>query len=210
MFKKIQKYYSDNEICLIPYEKIELTSSRNTNEIKSGIGLKLEWTETFGMAFHKKSFKKYEGWIINNEFKFRRILKSGNNSFIPIVSGKIIQENQSSKIEVDIRFHKFAYILLVCFIVFSVLLIGLDLFPSQNNDILINSDIQIENIRKILNEDKYSEYFSKEEASRNIGSGLFFIILPYIVSLIFFNIESKLVKDDLRELLKTKNENITD
>ena len=208
MFIKIKKYYSDNEISLMPYESIELTSSFNIDEIKSVLGNKLEWTEMFGLAFHKKSFKKYEGWINNDEFKFRRILKSGSNSFIPIVSGKIIRENQNSKIEVNIRFHRFVNIFLICFIAFALLLIGLNLFSSQNNDILINSDIDIENIREILGEDKYNEFFYEKEVSKNIGFGLLFVIFPYLVSLFFFNIELKSVKDDLREILKTKNENV--
>ncbi len=161
---KINRKYN---ISLIPYEKLRITSLVELEDIKTSLGNKLEWTEIFGMSFHKTSDKKYEGWIRNKEFKLRRILKGGINSFIPIVSGKIFQETDKLKVSMTIKLHWFVSFFLLAFIIFSLILFDTD----------------------------------------NIRFSLLFMILPYFISVVFFNIESKIVKADLIDLfLKTKDD----
>jgi len=198
----IDKIKHEYDISLIPFEKLTLTSDRKLDEIQSSLGNRLEWTETFGMAFHKKSFRKYEGWIKNGEFKFRRILKSGRNSFIPIVTGKICEESEKVKINARIEFHKFVSIFLICFIFFALIMFALDISSRQSNDTIIETISEIENVKELLGEEKYNEIFTKKEQSNDIGFSLLFVIVPYFISVIFFNIEARIVKNDLREILQ--------
>jgi hypothetical protein len=59
------------------------------------------------MTFTKNSFREYEGYTENNTFKLRRILKSGINTFIPIVTGTVLDfDNDSSRIVLKLRLHK--------------------------------------------------------------------------------------------------------
>ena len=198
----IDKIKTVYDISLIPFEKLTLTSDRKLEEIQSSIGSRLEWTETFGMAFHKKSFRKYEGWIKNGEFKFRRILKSGRNSFIPIVSGKICQDSERVKIDTRIEFHKFVSIFLIGYISFALIMFALNISSRQSNDTIIETIPEIENVKELLGEEKYNEIFQQKEQSSNSGFSLLFVIVPYLISVIFFNIESRIVKNDLREMLQ--------
>ena len=94
------------------YENIEIISSLKKESILSRISGQLEYTTLFGNAFHKKSWKKYEGFVDNSGFKFRRILKYGANSFILIVQGGVKQTTYECIIRVKLRLHNIVYILL--------------------------------------------------------------------------------------------------
>jgi hypothetical protein len=170
----IDKINAEYDISVIPFEKLTLTSTRDFDLIQSSIRQRLEWTETFELTSRKKSFRKYEGWIKNGEFKFRRILKSGRNSFIPIVSGRIYQDNERVKIDTKIEFQRFTSIFLIVFISFALIMF-----------ILNTSSIR----------------------SNNSGFSLLLVIVPYIVSVVFFNIESRNLKNDLREIILFIDEN---
>jgi len=142
---------------LIPFENIQISSPLKKEEILRRIAGQLQHTTQFGNAFHKDSLKKYEGFVTSNEFKFRRILKSGMNSFIPIIHGKIETESTKSSIFIKIRLHPFVYIMTTFLTLFG-------LFVFFLNPSLI---------------------------------GLLFPFVPYALSLVFYNIESKMAKDDL-------------
>ena len=73
---------------LIPFENIEIKSPLTKSEVENAIKSNIAWTTELGISFTKKSTLDYEGFVENGTFKIRRILKSGRNSFIPIVTGK--------------------------------------------------------------------------------------------------------------------------
>ena len=108
---------------LLPYTRKELTSSLEREVFLSRIKSQLEPTEIFGISFSKKSTKNYEGFINGNHFKFRRILKSGRNSFIPIVDGVIENNVNGCILHITIKFHRLLYILLSAFLVFQIILL---------------------------------------------------------------------------------------
>lgn len=104
----------------IPYESIKLKSSLKKDAISSRVFSELEHTTLFGMATHRNSLKKYEGFVDNGKFKFRRILKTGINSFIPIVEGEVDETEDGTIITLKIRLHYFVYILLAIITLFSI------------------------------------------------------------------------------------------
>jgi hypothetical protein len=81
-----------------------LQSNRQKEEILNAVSGKLEHTKIFGLAFHKDSWKQYEGFTDQNRFKFRRILKTGMNSFIPIVQGDVRPIDDGSLINIKSGF----------------------------------------------------------------------------------------------------------
>lgn len=148
-----------------PFENIKITSTLSKKEIIERVRSRVEYTSQFGMSFQKGSFKDYDGYVNENEFKFRRILKSGRNSFIPTVYGKIENNSGYSIILMQIRFHPIVYILLIFLTVFC----GSFLFVNLS-----------------------------------IGNFLFFLF-PYIFCIVFYNMESKLLKNELIKITTANN-----
>tara|TARA_B100000809_G_C14747534_1_gene390872 strand:- start:54 stop:500 length:447 start_codon:yes stop_codon:yes gene_type:complete len=144
----------------LPYENIQLISPLDKGLVLSKINNQLEETRLFGFAFHKGSWKKYEGFIENDNFKFRRILKSGSNSFIPIVQGQIVNTEKGSLIKLKIRLHKFVYALLIIMSIISLTSFTFSL------------------------------------------SGILFLVAPYLICTFLFIYESKIMKTDLKAMLK--------
>ena len=181
---------------LLPIEKIEFESPLKLNEVKEVLNNEIAWTKSFGGAFTKNTYKEYEGYMENNTFKIRRILKWGTNSFIPIVSGTILDENlKISRIQLSIRLNKFVLIFFGILTLFSFFLIITD---------LVNLSSDESNVNKLL------EQYDLEPIENFRGSNSFnwgnilFLIAPYLMIIIGFNYEAKKVKDKLKMILKNK------
>jgi len=147
---------------LIPFEKIELISSLKRESILSRINGSLQNTKIFGNAFHNKSWRDYEGYVDNNQFKFRRILKSGRNSFIPIAKGEVVKTADGCLVKVTIKLHLVVYILLTLITLFAITTFA----------------------------------FSQG------WTAILFVVFPYLFCLIFYNLESNMVKGHLQSILK--------
>lgn len=103
---------------LLPYENLKIESSLSHNEIVSIVRNNIAWNTDLGMLFTTNSFRDYEGFVEGNTFKIRRTLKSGFNSFIPIVSGVVLEESNGSKIELKLRLHRLVTIFSIVFTIF--------------------------------------------------------------------------------------------
>ena len=187
---------------LLPFEKLELKSSLTENEILTKLKNDVEENTVLGLTFTTNSNKDYEGFVNNNTFKIRRILKSGMNSFIPTVSGIIIENKTGTKIRIKIQLHKVISIFLIVMTMFM----GVLLVVSNNSRIETNKMniefSQNELFKENLPEDAYKEL----SATKNFDwLNLLFVVAPYIVTIIFYNHESDLVKIKLNKILGIQN-----
>ncbi len=199
---EIRNIKTKYDISLIPFEKLTLKSDRTVDAIESSIGYRLEWTETFGVMFLQKSLRLYEGWVKNGEFKFRRTSSSGRNSFIPIVSSKIYKESDKVSINAKIGFHPFVFLLLICIISFALFLFVSSITSSQYNETMLKLMSEIEQMRDSFGEERYQELVQLQEPSNNVVVSFLFVVAPYVISMIFFNIEARELKNHLREIVQ--------
>ena len=188
---------------LIPFENIEIKSPLTKSEVENAIKSNIAWTTELGISFTKKSTLDYEGFVENGTFKIRRILKSGRNSFIPIVTGTISDNgNSGSRIGLNLRLHKIIIIFAVIMTMFS----GMMLITS-----LFSSPMSYESQKEFLIEHSIDEGLAEEiisnldepTKSKNMDwIPLFLFVAPYLMCTIFFNYEANIVKDKLNSILK--------
>lgn len=101
---------------IFPYDKFEINTSLSINEALSKINESI-------VPPNRNSDKDFEGQVDRNEFEFSRILKSGRNSFIPIVNGKVKDSINGCTVKVTIRLNYAVYLLMTFFILFDLSLI---------------------------------------------------------------------------------------
>lgn len=132
----LPKYNHDNEMRICPNRNIEILSTLSKDEVIDKFRLNIEFTERLRiMGIRHQSFRDYEGHINNDKVLFRRILKSGMNSFIPQISGVISESDSGTKIQLNARLHKVVEGFLIGFNCFLLLLLITE---------LINIDISTE------------------------------------------------------------------
>lgn len=92
---------------ICPNKTIELLSTLTKDEVIEKISRNMEYVESFRISgMRHNSFRDYEGNINRDEIKFRRILKSGANSFIPQISGRITELDDKTYLRLNARLHK--------------------------------------------------------------------------------------------------------
>jgi hypothetical protein len=188
---------------LLPFQSIEIDSPLRKSEIESSIKNNIAWTTELGMSFTKNSLREYEGFVENGTFKIRRILKSGRNSFIPIVTGTISGSgNNGSRIRLKLRLHKVVMILAIVMTLFSGIMIITSLLNSpvtnkSQKEYLIEHSIDEELAEEIVNN------MEKSTKSKNMDwTSLLLFVAPYLMCTMFFNYEANIVKDKLNSILK--------
>jgi len=181
----------------LPFQDLEFESPLSSVEIYDVINSHVARSKTFfGNSFSKNTYKEYEGYMEGNTFKIRRILKWGRNSFIPITTG-VVSNNKSGNttIKLKIRLHYLVTIFLLIFTLFAFILFLTEAFrqPYENQTLIqLVEQYNLDSI-DISNEPKVFNWTS-----------VFFMFIPYLISTIAFNYESKKVKDELKMLLKVK------
>ncbi len=121
---------------ICPNKNIEILSILSKDEVIDKFRLNIEFTEKLGIVgIRHRSFRDYEGHINNDKILFRRILKSGMNSFIPQISGVISESDSGTKIQLNARLHKVVEGFLIGFNCFLLLLLITE---------IINIDIRAE------------------------------------------------------------------
>lgn len=188
---------------LLPFENIEIISPLTKSEVENAIKSNIKWTTDLGISFTKNSMRDYEGFVENGTFKVRRILKSGSNSFIPIVTGTISDNgNSGSRIGLKLRLHKVIIIFAVTVTMFSGMMLITSLFSSpisneSQKDFLIEHSIDDELAEEIASN------LDEPTKSKNMDwIPLFLFVAPYLMCTIFFNYEANIVKDKLNSILK--------
>lgn len=191
---------------LLPFENVKLYSTLSQNEVENTIKNNIAWNKELGITFTKNSLKDYEGFVENRTFKIRRILKFGVNSFIPIVSGNISQTSNGSIIELKLRLHKIVMVFTIIFTLFSgsLLITPFSSEPSEQLTELLNDDL----LKETLSQKQYEELkniANPKEIEKEIDwNGIFLFIAPYLMCTIFFNYEARIVKNELKSILKIK------
>lgn len=188
---------------LFPFENIEVRSPLVKDEVEHAIKNNIAWTKELGVTFTKNPMYDYEGFVENRAFKIRRILKSGTNSFIPIVTGTISDnENSGSKIELKLRLHRFVVVFAVVMTIFSGMTLIIPLFSGVSSkesqkEILIKHSLDEHLAEEIVNN-------VEEPTKTKTIDWMPFVLLvaPYLMCTIFFNYEATIVKDKLYSILK--------
>ncbi|ADR20262.1 hypothetical protein MATR_21210 [Marivirga tractuosa] len=113
--------------------KFKISRKRKPTEFRHYLKSNVLRTKDFGLFGIRKPKTKFEfeGIIEGDKFMIRRILKNGANSFIPIIEGKITENENSVKIEMEAKFHRFVHVFLLFFLCFNLLIFIL-LFVSGN------------------------------------------------------------------------------
>ena len=185
---------------LLPFDNFIIESSMDKKEVLQRLLSNIEINENFNSG-KKSSFKSYEGYITEQGFQFRRILKKGINSFIPVVIGSF-DNQRNNAIRVKIRLNKFVLIFLSIFILFDI---GLFFASSNFKEIKNKYPQELEEIfadnelKEILDEIDFQKrmkdlYHQKVNINYN---ALFISLVAYLMTIIIYNLELISVKQDL-------------
>jgi hypothetical protein len=188
---------------LLPFENIVIFSPLSKNEIKNSLKNNIEWNTELGMTFNKNAIRDFEGFVKGGKFKIRRILKSGINSLIPIVTGHIIDNINGSKIELRLKLNKVVTILAIVFTIFSGSIFITTLFskPNEQSVELMNDKF----VKERFSTEQYDELLKITKPKGIDWNGLILFISPYLMCIVFFNYEAKIVKNKLNLILKIEN-----
>ena len=187
---------------LIPYYEGTIESNLSKEEIKVKLLLELDIVEKFTYSVRRDTFKDYEGFIKGDKFEFRRILKSGRNSFIPTVQGILKQSTDKTKILINVQLNKFVSVLLLLFCLFQITMFTLD-YASSSSPLLSEENFDKEYYEQILDKETYKALFEVEEYNID-WNHLYLIITPLIIVTVWFNFELSLVKSRLSNMMNTK------
>jgi hypothetical protein len=191
---------------LLPFENIEIESPLSKSEVVNTVRRNIEWKTDLGMTFTKNSFREYEGYTENNTFKLRRILKSGINTFIPIVTGTVLDfDNDSSRIVLKLRLHKGVMIFGVVMTIFAGILLVTSLLSSPLPYISSEEYLKELSIDEQLKKDILSGLSEPPKQEKSYWSNLLLFVTPYLIFTLFFNFEANTVKDKLYSILYVKN-----
>ena len=187
---------------LIPYYEGTIESNLSKEEIKVKLLLELDIVEKFTYSVRRDTFKDYEGFIKGDKFEFRRILKSGRNSFIPTVQGILKQSTDKTKILINVQLNKFVSAFLLLFCLFQITMFTLD-YASSSSPLLSEENFDKESYEQILDKETYKALFEVEEYNID-WNHLYLIITPLIIVTVWFNFELSLVKSRLSNMINTK------
>ncbi len=185
----------------LPFENIKIDSPLTKNEIENSIKKNIAWNTELGLTFTKNSLRDYEGFVENDKFILRRILKSGMNSFIPIASGRIIEKVNGSKVELKLRLHKVIIIFAIIMTIFSGSLLIVPLFNKLTENKQLTELLNDKLLKKTFNQSQYEDLSDITSQSKADWSGLLLVFVPYLMCTLFFNYEAKIIKEKLNIIL---------
>ena len=145
----------------LPFENIEFDCALTKTEIENRVRNKIAWNTELGITFTKDPMKDYEGFVDQDTFKIRRVLKSGMNSFIPKASGTITKQTSSSKVELKIRLHKMVVIFMVFAMLFSATIGLLSISSEPETSESINQLLEDEALKEAFSENEYEKLVKK-------------------------------------------------
>lgn len=145
--------------------------------------------------------KEYIGNKINNGFIIRRNITPSFISFIPVLIGNYeVTENKNYYLKIQICLPKLISIFLIIYIIFSSTFFILKINSHKNSITYIEKTIGINEYAELIGEDNFNKYYLQNNNNNNILFQLFYVILPYIISIIIFNIEFKRLKNDFKSI----------
>jgi len=109
------------------HKNLKYTTLKSKDNFLDNFKKKIFWNKELGIISSRNeySFKEYEGYVENNSFTIRRILKIGANSFIPLIHGIIIKNNDNESIDIQLKIvlQKLTRMFLLVFNIFLSILI---------------------------------------------------------------------------------------
>ncbi|WP_343486851.1 hypothetical protein [Allomuricauda sp. d1] len=185
----------------LPFENIEIQTSKTKEEILRLLENNIEPNETLGFIINKSSNQDYEGIIDKSysEFRIRRILKSGRNSFIPIVYGKLKEKGNGLTVSLKIRLQKVVAGLFIFMSIFALGMVIISFNSKSESKEIIEKIYQDPDLRQELKNNK--------ELQQIYNSGgfdwtaLILLLFLYAMTMFFFNREAEKAKDDLKRMI---------
>ncbi len=112
---------------IIPYINFNIKSSQEQEVILERLIASVNIVPS--LSFTKtESYKDFEGVLQNYGFNLRRNIKFGYSAFLPILSCEFYKEGESTRIAVNIQFHKYLSIGIIIFLLFQISFLTLDLY----------------------------------------------------------------------------------
>ena len=110
---------------ILPHEDYQLITSLPEEEVVELISGQIEPQQTWRLAQFRsnKNQKPYEGVITGNIFKIIRIIRY-RNSFLPMISGTIKQQGESTRIHIEMKIMPLAT-LFITLLIGVILIMGI-------------------------------------------------------------------------------------
>lgn len=118
---------------LLPFENITYRTKLGESEVRQIIENNIEPKDLFRQFRSKKSDKLFEGEMYGNEFSVRRII-TYRNSFLPKITGEIIDEGRERLVNVRLRLHVFVIVFLMVWFVSLLSFLLFFLITQTNNE----------------------------------------------------------------------------
>lgn len=103
-------------ILLLPYQKFVFESPLSLEEARQRLEAEVAPVRS-GWRWMEKRTEKFEGMVSTESFQIHRIIRY-RNSFLPIIYGRISPGIPGARIEVTLKFHIFAVIFGLIWLVF--------------------------------------------------------------------------------------------
>ncbi len=182
-----------NKIYFLPIVKYVINTEESSNEIITRISRITEVVTKFSSGGQTKTSKPYEGFLTENKFQLKKVLKIGYSSFLPVAYGNIkeLREGKGSVVNIKIQFSNSVNIFLIAFLIFSTfwfmsnLDYGTDKDMIEIYDLLNNSDINYQT----KNENLLSSFFYYFR----------FSFVLYLIMIVSFNYWFRSYKFDLEK-----------
>lgn len=192
---------------LIPFKNIEIKTSIDHKDVFSRLSNITEKVNSLRIGGIKTHFKNYEGVFNFPRIKIRRIPKIGYSAFLPIANIKISDKNEGI-INLKLHLHKYVQFFLLIVASFLVFQVGV-LFTSFSSDTKFTNEESIKILKETMTEEEFSKFetdiFSKGGNLSQLYIGIFILIAGYILLILNFNKESKILVNDIEDLLNIED-----
>ncbi len=191
---------------LLPFENIEIESPLTEGEIENAIKNNVAWRTEFRPSIAQNSYHEFEGFVDSGTFKIRRILKWGRTPFIPLVTGTISKSGNGSKVQLKFRLHKFVMRFLIVMTIFHSIMFLPSLISRLQSGLHTKEDYKEYLMEHSLDEELAEDVVSNIEINpwymRTEWSSFIILFALYLMSTIFFNYETNIIKGKLNSILK--------
>jgi hypothetical protein len=170
-------------------KKIELKSyvpaNQNAEKLKLSVG-------HFGQyrSSNKMLVRDFEGEVSTKKFKIKRVLKWGQNSFIPTAVGSFHEENGETLISYRVGLNNAVALTLLLSIIFQLFQFIVGIWAEPKSVTGIDADI-LQKMEELLDEKAYREFIASQKVkaigdSRNSYSYLGWLVLGIFAGVLYY------------------------
>jgi len=179
-----------------PYISFKLKINTSKSEFLCNLKQRIEMRNVLYLPKGKQALNIYNGTISDDSFRISRVTSYGYSAFLPLIKGKVINENRDNlRVSLIVHFSKLVNIIIFFFAIFFIINVVsiVNGFSEPNSKIiLINKAI------KDINGDNYDLV-----KSTTIDDVLFVVlsfVLFYATIILLFNYEYNKLKLDFHSL----------